>query len=696
MPAKEKKLPRLPKPFTRTIDEESFNKKIIGRIFNTIEKDFAQSLYTPASDKPGFLVWKKELDKKEAKHLKKLAAQILKNRGFVHTGKLIILATLVAAIVVFSIFFKDKLIEDLLEDALEGTFQAKADIASLNFDPLSGTMRIDYLEVADKDAPLTNLFQFDKTELSVDTWQMLNGRFVIKNLEAQELRFGGPRSTDGSLPPRAGQAKTTELSQAPQFTMDELDTSGFINLSKLDPAGILSQEMDKLKSIAVLEVVKKELETGTATWKSDLSTAESDAKTIETKVKQVQAINVQKLTNPADIQNALKSVQELKTSVDSGIKTANTLVSKAQTDLKRLDALQASSKAAMANDWAYLENIITAPMAFGQDLISSTARQAIGPKAWEIYQVLNKIPTVLGALKSDQAPPPAPEKREGRTVYFPSRTWPRFILMKASASVWIDDTRRASLELTQISSEPDLTASPSTLKLRYDDQVFSAGFDGMVDLRTSAKVRMELTGHVKNYPLDAGAIFDALGLSSLKGLGSAEIDWVMESSGSASLGINGELSKLETVVTGDDFISRVTASIFKKADTISLGLSSSFPVGLAPSFSVKTNLDAVFAGAMEGVMREELNRLKAGLEKEFQALLAKQLAENEALGSLYKDYLADSNGNLKDIKSFDAGLARKQKELESQAAKLLTDSIKLPGGATLPKVELPSSGFKFP
>ena len=189
---------KVPKLFKPDIKERRFKKKILRRIYIESERDFLLRLYSLGSE--GRYTRSAELSNEEAKRLKALARSIKKNRGVVRTGKLSLVAILVAGILVFNFAFKNRLLERGLERALEAVFSARAEVNGLDFRILGGRLSFDHLSVADEDQPMRNLFELGATEVDLNTGELLKGKVVISNLESRQISWQTPRDSSGALP----------------------------------------------------------------------------------------------------------------------------------------------------------------------------------------------------------------------------------------------------------------------------------------------------------------------------------------------------------------------------------------------------------------------------------------------------------------------------------------------------------------
>ena len=128
MTGKTKNAPRL---FPTRIPETRFRNRILSRVYTTGDREFLLGLYETAAD--GTRQRKEALSAPEVKRLAGLAKSIAANRGVVQRPKLIILAVIVAAAIVFNLLFKNVLLTRALVAGLEGIFGARAEVAGLDF-----------------------------------------------------------------------------------------------------------------------------------------------------------------------------------------------------------------------------------------------------------------------------------------------------------------------------------------------------------------------------------------------------------------------------------------------------------------------------------------------------------------------------------------------------------------------------------
>jgi hypothetical protein len=189
---------KAPKLFPSVIAERLFQKRILERVHTVGDRKFLETLYQPGAG--GMRRRKTDLGEQDLRRLAGLAKSITANRGVVQVPRLIILGVIVAAAIVVNLAFKNALLTRALVAGLEGVFNARAEVAGLDFRVLGGSIAIDAIAVADRDRPMRNLFELGPTELSIDVFRLFEGSVIIRNLECRDVRWDTPRAASGPSP----------------------------------------------------------------------------------------------------------------------------------------------------------------------------------------------------------------------------------------------------------------------------------------------------------------------------------------------------------------------------------------------------------------------------------------------------------------------------------------------------------------
>ncbi len=682
------------RPFAPSFTQDEFEKRILKRIHVQGEKTFAQGLYSPDPEAPDRLIFTAELDKKGLKHLKKLAKEIRKNRGFVSWGKLAVLVVLVAGYLVFNLVFKNWIMTNFLEDSLQGVFAAKVDVGGLDFDPLGGKITLVSLEVADRDHPMRNLFQLGKTGFSVDLWQAVNGRLLVNFLEFQDIRFGSERKTSGALPGQKAPASSGPASPAPaagpgtsaQAPAPKKQDSGLVNLDKVDAAGLVSAQLDQLESVKLARQIEQDLRGLT-------DQAKAQGSGVQAKVKDLAAAsgtrilkNLTSVRTKDDLNAALAKSADFRTEIAAAQKAADSYGQGLQTQVRTYEGRLKDLEAAVRRDQALLAKTLGQPQGAGAQLAQEAFDQALGPQARDLMALAAKVPTVLAALHQGEEKP-AKVRRQGRTVVFPTAAHPQVEIRKIVGSVAVGGGIVVAIQAHEISSDQEITG-PTTLALDFGDPKTVFHLDGTADLRTSSTARLVFDASLSGASLSLGHEVSPLGLKSLSANVRLKGAYRLGPDGTARATATIWLDKIRSDREKDSFVGRLSAAAL---GSLGQRLSAQAVWTLAPggdaSFSLTSDLDRALADGLQASVAAELKKQQDELTRELNAQVDKILGAQGA-----SDLKALIAANAADIKS----LADLQKKVDQQTADLERLSRVLGGSGKTENKSGPLGGVKLP
>jgi uncharacterized protein (TIGR03545 family) len=607
----------LPRPFHKPIPEDYYQHRIRDRVFLTNDQAFLDAVTTRED---GTVVLSRELTKSEKARLTKIVRQAKKNYGAIRFGKLALLAAIVVLVVVFGLAFRNLLARRAAESALEAVFRARAGVTGVVFRPLAGDFAFESMQVADRNRPMTNLFELGHGRFSVDTVRLLAGRVIIEELTVSELAFGTARDRSGTLPGH------------PPDDDDDL---------RLDPLGLVTMHLPDAEDIEALVMEH---------WER-LETPDRVEEIIEESVRFVENREGQIAELRADGVALAQRIEELAAtdfggtrSVDEALRIleqTNTLV---RDTTAYTEEVRAAVDATTAEASAIADDVAALPQVMEDDyrrileelphiptdgrelligLIEPYLREFLG--AW-----YDRILLGWDYFERVRDPRTTPSSRitgrTGRLIAYPTVDYPTFELSRAFLSTTGERSRE--LTLGAISSHPVLTGAPARIEYRDEGETVFA-LDATVDRRPDAEVPMALSVSSAGERLTIDRGLELLGIDRLDGTTDLALSFRRGADGSVSGTVELELSAIEIAGTPD------TGTIGELVRDVLAGptpLHASFAYTVSPDGTIEfpqgaTNLDERFIGAarqrVEAAMaphlaavREEIDaRLEGRLER---------------------------------------------------------------------------------
>lgn len=515
-----------------------------------------------------------------------------------------------------------------LRKAGQAAAGAKVDIASVRSKWLRGTLDVNGVAVADKNAPMTDLVEASRLGFTLDTGALLRGKAVVREASLEGLRFGVARKTSGALPHPPPPSKL-ELA-----IREKLSASAGAALGgKPDVKANAAAEVDaaKLNGLKKLDEAKAKAKEIEDRWKGKQSEAQDIAK-------QAQQVgdDLKALGGGGDILKKAQKAAEAQKKLKDLIARVDASRAQAKADLAEVSDLYKQADELRNKDINGLLSAAGLPTLDSQDL----ARRLLGA------QTASRLSTALhymrlarekaAASKKSAAATAAaqPARRKGLDIEFPrAHSYPRFLLENAKLAGTLDqavmgrDLAVTGL-LNGVTSNPDLYGKPATLTL-----------SGASSAGESAKLTGELDQ--QDDPVGVVARFEGAGFP-LAGaaLGDGQVGGTL-SAGTAKA--SGELRS-----TGDEWKGEIVveASGVKLAPKVALDGAAGKAVSDALSslnrFSVKigisgkesdlklafsSNIGEVVAGAMKKAFAGQVEAQRKVLEAKVSALYGPKLKD---------------------------------------------------------------------
>jgi uncharacterized protein (TIGR03545 family) len=684
---------KIPKLFNAEIKERRFKRKILRRIYIESERELVLRLYTRGPE--GRYRRALDLSEEDGKRLKELARSIKKNKGVVRTGKVSLIAILVAAVLVFNFGFKNRLLERALERGLEAVFSARAEVEQLDFRILAGRLFFAHLSVADREQPLRNLFELGATEVDLNTAELLKAKVVVTNLETREIRWHTPRQSSGALPE---DRETEQTAGQPAAGRD-----GFsLDLGSLDAKALIDAQLAKLSSPVRIAELNGQLQNLQVRWQDTVEQGRADVDELAGRIDSVRSIDVGSLDTVPELQQAVTDIQQAAAAVDRIGDDLQAAERRIKEDRQEIASARRAFEEALDADMAYLSSL--SDLSSGElknlvsDLVAGYLEQSLG-RAYGYAQQARSYAERLITRKKEKRGDREEANRMQRGVDVPFATleYPRFLLENADVSVQ-GASRVIQGTLQNLSSNPDLIGRPITFTFDSTEGQKKLTVEGVLDSRERRDTDLKLGLQAAGFTFELSEGLEDLGLSSL----AAEYRFRTEFSRfhpEKTVEGQGLLELYDLVLqpaSGQKQLGTILYETLGSLSKIDVAFDYAVESGKPARVAARSSADRQLARALEERLTEISAQYEDRLREELTARMASQIQENEALSNAFGQLVQRADGNLTDAAIYESVLAQKRAEVEKRIAdtqKEATDAVKSELESQLEKLPLPKLKF---
>ncbi len=679
MAEKIKKL-KIKKPFRKSIKSKVFEKKILKKIYIQKDKEFIQSLYK--KDPQGnYLLNKDEFTKEETKRIKSIADAVNKNKGGIFDlVKVTPLLVIVGVIVIFSIFFKNMLLTQALKTGLEALFNAKAEIQGLNFELLNTKITIKHLAVADADAPMKNLFEFDKTEINLNAPQLLLGKFVAKNIECQGISWNTDRKTSGNLPNKQEKKNETKGQDKKQDKASQP-----FSLGKIDPAKIVEDNKTNIQTIKKLSNANIEITGMTNKWDNNLKSARKNVEKTSKGIDEVKKIDINSIKTAEQARQALNKINSYAPAVENLKHDIEKINKDFDLDKNKVDILKKDLQNSLDKDNNYFLSLINLPKGGLQGMAIAIANKFLAQKLGKIYIYALKARDYAIKLKDKDSEKEKKQKRNedlqrrrGYNVYFPAQVYPNFLIQNLASSIGKKkDNNYMEAYLRDVSSDPDMWKKPVTFHFEQDKSGQEILLNGMINSRSNAEETFGLELQINNYPLEIQESLGFLNVKYFKSMYRLKTSFKLDKRGGTKGVAVINLSKIQMdMANKDDIINKVIYDTLTKTPNVVLEISYVFSPDGQVSIQGKSNIDGIISRKVGMLIQNYTKKYEKELKDSLMKQIGPDLKKNDALYSAFNKMDNDSQKNIKDTDGMQKTLDDKKKEIEGQVNKQTKDKLK--------------------
>ena len=664
--------------FKKTLTEKQLQKNYLRFLEQPGDKSFILSSYV--KDDEGYTL-KKDFDKEEVKKLKLLQKDIKNNKkGAVKLVPLLIIGAIIFGIVFFFTVMLNPLLKSAMEAGLEAVFEARVESDNFRIDLFQFEISMTGLTIADRDAPMRNLIQFDTIRLKLKPEALLRGRVYIEEIRADSIRFGTPRTVSGALPERAPRVEEPR---------EPIEIPPLIDLENFDAMVILNQEFNRLQTPLLYESAMDTYETSLARWRSEEASARERIAELQSRAEPFMQINVNDflVLDVATIElinSTINDINAFVNTVQAAQNDINGMISGVQNDINTVRALEQNARNAFTADLNHLRSFIDLESGEAvelltvivMDILTDTAQEylAYGMRGLEL---LEQLIALQAQLPKSEPRPPEEERFRGRDVIFPTVDYPQFFLGIMAADVLTPSSWHWAFDLQNISSNPYYAGSPASLSLSLlesgDGLQRFGSLRSRADFRSTATERFNAEFSGGGFPVDI-ALRD-IGIGSVNGRSNFDV----ELSGMAGGGfaLSGDLSLLQANLTNpSNTFAQAADEAIRQVNSVDFGINYEHRVNQSDRFSVNTNIGDIFWNALQSLFnqyrRQAEEALEAALREKIEEFLEDTSFSMDDLEMLVSA-ISDHRGTVDAIRS---SLDQKKAELESRVRSAADDAIR--------------------
>jgi uncharacterized protein (TIGR03545 family) len=694
---KKQKSVKAPGSFKKPIKKNKLDKKYAKYIEHPQDKQFLYSCFELKDDT---YTIRGNLTKEDVKKLKGLLKVVKENKkGPVKFIPIIFAASITAAVILFFAIFANPLLERAMELGFEAAFEARSNVDNLRLSLVPLRIAIGGITVANRDKPMTNLFQMGKIEIRIKTQAILRGKVYIEEIRADTIRFGTERKVSGSLPgkpPRDPKEKEKK---------EKSDEPPLVDLKNFDAMALLNQEFDKLNTPKLYDEAISFYDETSAKYKTQVESSTAKVNELRSVTDPLLKINVNDMRDAQSIRSTIEKINTAVNTVQSTANDVTTVANGIESDINKARRMEADARNAITSDINHLKSYIDPNSGEAFAAVEPFIREALSGAANQYLDYGIMALKVLDELKAQSANKPnkkeKPKKEpkfvfKGRDVIFPTVTYPAFYL-GVLASDFTIDTWNWSFDLRNVSSDPDLTdrleKKPAiTLKFGANEESGNmryVNFNGKADIRTVSPERFKVNVDGGGFPVSLGEQLSGLGVGGLKGTSKFEVEMKGQPDGGFTGGGDIKINQAALINPSGTIAEAIDVAI-RQAGSINLGMQYFHKINQTDEFKITSNIADLFAKALrniaEAYVKKAMDEIEKALRQKIDQYIDGRFVSKEDVDTLLKVVRGDKSAVDQMKNSLNAKKAEFEKKLKDLAKDTATQAVKDNLPANAPKL----------
>ena len=705
-----KKFPikKLPLFFKKKYTDKKLNEKLYSKLYVPEDKKYIQSLFVECGTKgkkniPLFAIPKDlTFTKKEIKRLKKLKKELKKQKGRIKLLPLIATLSFICAVFIVFTLTKNFIIKKAITTTCESVFEAKCDIALVDFNFFDSSFKMKQFEIANKNEPMKNLVFVDSVVFDFDLNQLLKARFVADELSITGVATNTDRTYSGDLTEKKlkkiqkkkeKEAKKATKSVNDSPFMQELQAktkssasiveNSFINLfDEYNPENILKNCYAQLQSPALSEEVKTKTIEIIKKWESTPKDFEQKITELEKTTNKLLNFDYNSIqSNPTKIKEVIEDFNEVINSTNELKNQTEKTLQNIQSDFNTVQNFSKKIQSSIQNDMNVVNKEISkftslnldSGTKFFTDLFEKVLYDFLGKN----YHYVKKATDLLSKVRftTDNSKKEASkdkktteeknrERLPGRNVVYRKDSTPKFWIKKAAGF-----GPNFDFEGNHLSSNMDGIGKPANVNVNLDLLGIQHNANVIVDLRTNSNdpmVKADYSGDNFAMNLPSSVFGSSPGVPNIAS--KSKLNIVAKVYENDFFEISGTALLRDMNITAVPFEPKyafdIYASVLSKIKDVRIEVGTGFDASSGLILKINSDLDKKVFSAFSQELKVQL----ASITKQAEAELSKKISEmtNGAISqiNIFNDIQGKINNSNNTIDAIKKELENKKKQIE--------------------------------
>ncbi len=694
---KQKKVKKLARIYRRKFSEKKLNSKLLKKIYIPADKEFVKSFVSEALDSKNRTYYyfdKSQItDKKDIKKLNRIAKDVKKQKGRIKFLPILLVIGVIVALIFGTYLFRNFIARKIVVNSSQAIFGAKCDVQTVDFNLWKTRFQIKKYAVANKNEPMSNLFEIENIDIYFNLLELSRGKFVAENIAIEGVTWNTPRKTSGALPIKKAKPKKKSTNPVMKLVNDEMDkvknevsfSAGLSAIQeKTDPKLILEREMNALQTPKLKDEIIDGSKNLITKWKAETENTEKKTRIFIKRAKKLAQTDVRKLETANEIADYIVELTAMIKLSKENIKYAEKLSSEVKSDAKKIENLARKSKKAMQNDLNRIKNLAKEihDIRVGgiNKIIDSLMRvffiDALGKYYPKVMAVVEYAESMQGAEQKEEPPTLKDksfklERLKGRNIYFSDHSLPTVVFKNIKLSVHHpEDMFKIAGHVKNVSNNADQLNKVTEVDLSAEHGKMTEKIKGILDLRTKEPELLNLDFDF--YGLDLTIDADVQAIPTLEGIMHLNTNFNLNKVKDVKIITEGamEESKLVPPKFDPPFIYDIYKRTLADIDVVDLRTELEKKHDEDLTLSITTGVAARIQESLQRQISKEIDKIRKRIVAEGNNYLNKLEKEYSNELTEATDIYGTARAILKDSKQTDRILKAKLAEAEIRLKKL--------------------------